>query len=218
MPRPTDPERAVGPARHAASAPARHLSLLRSFHVADFLTLANGACGVAAVLLAVAHGRHVDRTTLVGAAMLVCLALVFDVCDGRVARWRQQHSALGRELDSLADIVSFGVAPAAIAFSAGLDTWLDALMLVFFTLCGLSRLARYNVTAEALSVGADKVAYFEGTPIPTSVVPLACLMLGYLGGRLFPVEWGVATFHLLSLPFVVSGCLMVSRTVRIPKP
>ena len=95
-------------------------------------------------------------------------ALVFDVLDGRIARWRQTSSALGRELDSLADVISFGVAPAAIAYACGMQGLCDRVVLVFFVACGVSRLARYNVTAEALSEGTGKVKYFEGTPIPTS--------------------------------------------------
>ena len=54
------------------------------------------------------------------AAAMAPAALIFDVLDGRIARWRREHSALGRELDSLADVISFGVAPAALAFAAGL--------------------------------------------------------------------------------------------------
>ena len=70
--------------------------------------------------------------------------------DGRIARGRHAASPLERELDSLADVVSFGVAPAAVAFSAGVNTPLDQAILLFFVGCGVSRLARYNVTAERL--------------------------------------------------------------------
>ena len=62
----------------------------------------------------------------------------------------------------------FGVAPAAIAYGAGMTGFWDIVILIYFTACGVSRLARYNVTAEALSGGGEKVEYFEGTPIPTS--------------------------------------------------
>src|SRR6185503_2342181 len=103
--------------------------------------------------------------------------LVFDVLDGRIARWRHKASPLGRELDSLADVISFGVAPAAIAFAAGLDTVLDQVILMYFVGCGVSRLARFNVTAETLSEGTGKVKYFEGTPIPTSIVLVGLLTL-----------------------------------------
>jgi CDP-diacylglycerol--serine O-phosphatidyltransferase len=198
--------------------PPRHFSMIRSFHLADFFTIANGFCGMAALFLALAFLSTRERWRLDAAALLIPLALLFDVLDGRVARWRHQASALGRELDSLADVISFGVAPAGIAFAAGLDTALDAIGLIFFALCGLSRLARYNITAEALSADTGKVTYFEGTPIPTSIVPLGILMLAFHRSALFPVNVLGVRFHLVVLVFVVSGMLMISKTLRIPKP
>ena len=147
----------------------KHFSMIREFHLADFFTLGNAACGVGAIFLAMAYVAAPSTAHFLAAAALLPLAFVFDVFDGRIARWRQTHSALGRELDSLADIISFGVAPAALAFAAGMQGGWDAIVLIYFVCCGVSRLARYNVTAEALSEGADKVKYFEGTPIPTSV-------------------------------------------------
>ena len=59
------------------------------------------------------------------AALAIFAAMVLDGLDGRIARWRQKSSALGQELDSLADVISFGVAPAAIAFAAGIDSAFD---------------------------------------------------------------------------------------------
>ena len=192
--------------------------MIRSFHLADLFTIANGFCGMTAVFQAMAFLSTQDHWRLDAAAWLIPLALLFDVLDGRIARWRHQASPLGRELDSLADVISFGVAPAAIAFAAGLDTMLDALGLTFFALCGLSRLARYNVTAEALSAETGKVAYFEGTPIPTSIVPLDLLMLAFHLDTLLPVRLIGLEVHLMTLVFVVSGMLMISKTLRIPKP
>lgn len=195
-----------------------HFSMIREFHLADFITLANGCCGVLAIFLALGFAAAGERSYIYTAAALVLLALVFDVLDGRVARWRQESSAMGRELDSLADVISFGVAPAAIAYAAGLDSWLDSAMLVFFTLCGLSRLARYNITAETLATTAGKVKYFEGTPIPTSLLPLGLLVYAFSQEQLMLVEVADMSIHLTALPFVLSGCLMVSKTLRIPKP
>ena len=198
--------------------PGRHFSMIRSFHLADFFTIANGFCGMVAVFQAMAFLSTDEHWRLDVAAWLIPLALLFDVLDGRIARWRHQASPLGRELDSLADVISFGVAPAAIAFAAGLDTMIDMLGLTFFALCGLSRLARYNVTAEALSADTGKVPYFEGTPIPTSIVPLALLMLAFHRGTLLPGRLLGVDFHLLTLVFVLSGMLMISKTLKIPKP
>lgn len=221
MPSPTKPPR-VQPAGTAA-APRRHFSMIRGFQLADFFTLGNAACGVAAVLLAMAYVAQGERHLFLAAAALAPAAFVFDVFDGRIARWRQTHSALGRELDSLADILSFGLMPVALAYAAGLRGGWDAVALIYFVCCGVSRLARYNVTAEALSEGGDKVKYFEGTPIPTSVLLVAVLAFaawqGRLGEALYGGVWllGPWTLHPLVLLFVLSGTLMISKTLRIPK-
>jgi CDP-diacylglycerol---serine O-phosphatidyltransferase len=208
--------------RSPKAAPA-HFSMIRGFHLADFFTLANAACGMAAVFFAM---LYLGSSTLVHYFIAVALApaaLAFDVLDGRIARWRREHSALGRELDSLADIISFGVAPATLAFAAGLRGEFDLVVLVYFVCCGVSRLARFNVTAESLSGGADKVAYFEGTPIPTTVLLTAVLAVAAWRGRLGDnLYWGVWTlggwdFHPLVLLFALSGSLMISKTLRIPK-
>jgi CDP-diacylglycerol---serine O-phosphatidyltransferase len=196
----------------------RHFSMIRSFHLADFFTIANASCGVAAIFEAMKYLDAREAPHLYLAALLVPVALVFDVLDGRIARWRHAASPMGRELDSLADVISFGVAPAAIAFAAGVNSRVDQLILLFFTLCGVSRLARYNVTAESLSAETGKVTYFEGTPIPTTVVPLAALMLAFRRGTLFPMELFGVTWHAIALLFLVSGSLMISKTLRIPKP
>ena len=196
----------------------RHFSMIREFHLADCFTLANGGCGIAAIFLALSFALNAVRDNIYIAAGLILVALVFDIVDGRVARARHQSSALGRELDSLADVISFGVAPAAIAYATGLNTWIDSVVLLIFALCGLSRLARYNVTAEALDALARKFTYFEGTPIPTSIVPLGILVAAFHWQWLLPHEFLGFPYHLAVLPFAVSGCLMVSRTLHIPKP
>ena len=197
--------------------------MIREFHLADFFTLGNAACGVGAIFLAMAYVAAPSTAHFLAAAALLPLAFVFDVFDGRIARWRQTQSALGRELDSLADIISFGVAPAALAFAAGMRGGWDAIVLIYFVCCGVSRLARYNVTAEALSEGADKVKYFEGTPIPTSVALVGVLAAAVWQDRMGTALWGGAwqpmgwTLHPLVLLFGLSGTLMISKTLRIPK-
>jgi CDP-diacylglycerol---serine O-phosphatidyltransferase len=201
----------------------RHFSMLREFHLADFFTLGNAACGAGAVFLAMAYMGSGLAAHFFAAAALAPAALVLDVLDGRIARARHQHSALGRELDSLSDVISFGVAPAALGFAAGLRGGWDVAALVYFVCCGVSRLARYNVTAETLSAGADKVAYFQGTPIPTSVVLTALLAFAAWQHRLGDALYGGAfaigpwQLHPLTLLFVLSGSLMISSTLRIPK-
>jgi CDP-diacylglycerol--serine O-phosphatidyltransferase len=144
--------------------------------------------------------------------------------DGRVARWRHRASPMGRELDSLADVISFGVAPACMAFAFGFTGLLDAAVLLYFVCCGISRLARYNITAESLSADTGKVTYFEGTPIPSSVL-LVLLLAGLAAaGRygdaipLGTLALGPWDLHPLVLLFAVSGSLMISKTIHIPKP
>lgn len=207
-----------------SAAPARkHFTMIREFALADFFTLGNAACGVAAVFCAVIYVGEGTTGYFLAAAALTAVALVFDVLDGRIARWRQKHSALGRELDSLADIISFGVAPAVLGFAAGLRAGWDWVALIYFVCCGVSRLARFNVTAENLADESGKVAHFEGTPIPTSVVLSGVLAFaawqGRLGENLYGGVWALGPWdlHPLALLFVVSGTLMISRTLRIPK-
>jgi CDP-diacylglycerol--serine O-phosphatidyltransferase len=194
-----------------------HFSMIRGFHLADLFTIANGFCGVAALFAAMTFLTSGDPRWLWGAALLVPVALVFDVLDGRVARWRHAASPMGRELDSLADVISFGVAPAGIAFAAGLDSVLDQLVLMYFVGWGGGRRARFNITAETMAGEAGKVPYFEGTPIPTSVVPLALLMGAFQAGALGPVSILGAELHLVVLLFLLSGSLMISKTLRVPK-
>jgi CDP-diacylglycerol--serine O-phosphatidyltransferase len=198
-------------------------SMIREFHLADWFTLANAVCGTGALFsimtyLELHEVRHVQF-----ACGLVLAALIFDVLDGRIARWRQKSSVLGRELDSLADIISFGVAPAIIAYGCGMQGLYDRVVLVYFVACGVSRLARYNVTAESLSEGTGKVKYFEGTPIPTSIFLVLLLSLAAWSGAIRENLWfGEVTLagyklHPLVLVFAISGSLMISR-LRIPKP
>lgn len=179
---------------------------------------------MAAVFAAMASIAPGSRVSLLLAAAFIPAAFVFDVLDGRIARWRQQQSALGRELDSLADVISFGVAPAAIGFAAGLHGFWDCIILGYFVCCGVSRLARYNITAEALSSNeSGKVKYFEGTPIPTSLLLVVVLAVAAWRGRIGEAVWlgavelGPWTLHPLALMFAVSGSLMISKTLRIPK-
>jgi CDP-diacylglycerol--serine O-phosphatidyltransferase len=201
-----------------ARSSVRHFSMIRDLHLADVFTIGNGLCGVLAIFAAVEFVAGGDAAHVYKGAALIVAAFVFDVLDGRVARWRHTACAMGRELDSLADVISFGVAPAALAFAVGLDAPADQFFLVYFALCGLSRLARFNVSAATLADATGKVKHFEGTPIPTSVVPLGLLVWAFARGDLYPVQMLGVEFHLPALLFFVSGCLMISKTLRIPKP
>lgn len=123
--------------------------------------------------------------------------------------------------------VSFGVAPSVLAYTLGLRTPLDTLLLSFFLLCGLSRLARFNVTAASLPKDTSgKAQYFEGFPIPTTLslvsVMALCLWRGWHEGA-EGVPWGVVgegrawCVHWASFVFVAWGCGMVSKSLRVPK-
>jgi CDP-diacylglycerol--serine O-phosphatidyltransferase len=198
--------------------------MIRSFQLSDFLTLGNAFAGTAAILGVLKFVETGAERFLTLAFVALPVALVCDVLDGRVARWRHRASLLGQELDSLADAVSFGVAPAAMAFALGMRGLWDALALMYFVGCGISRLARYNVTAAALSDDSGKVRYFEGTPIPTSLLLVGVLLVCHLMGRtgealpLGSVNLGPGHFHPLVLLYAASGTAMISKTLRIPKP
>jgi CDP-diacylglycerol--serine O-phosphatidyltransferase len=198
--------------------------MIREFHLADLFTLANGFLGTGALLAFMQY--TLDRRVWcfwLGTGFLP-VALVMDALDGRIARRRGVASALGQELDSLADVVSFGVAPAAMGFAVGLRGGWDALFLVYFVGCGISRLARYNVTAPTLSGAAGKVTYFEGFPIPSSLLLVAVLAIlagtGHWEDRLpfGQLTLGPFDWHPLSLLYLIHGSAMISKTVRIPKP
>jgi CDP-diacylglycerol--serine O-phosphatidyltransferase len=197
-------------------------AMIREFHLADWFTLANAICGMGAMFSMMTYLQVHDVVHVYYACALVLAAFIFDILDGRIARWRQKTSVLGRELDSLADIISFGVAPALMAYGCGMQGLYDRIVLTSFVACGVSRLARYNVTAEALSQGQDKVKYFEGTPIPTSLVLVFLMWIAAMRGALGDALWFGSvtlagyTLHPLVLLFALSGSLMVSR-IRIPK-
>jgi len=197
-------------------------SMIREFHLADWFTLANAFCGVGALFSVMSYLQSHDIRHVYFACWLIPAALVFDVLDGRIARWRQASSEMGRELDSLADVISFGVAPAAIAYGCGMQGLYDRVVLVFFVVCGVSRLARYNITVEKNSDGGAKVKFFEGTPIPTSLLLVIVLAVAASRGAIGPdlwfgeIELGGFHLHPLVLLFAVSGSLMISR-IRIPK-
>ena len=193
--------------------------MIRDFHFADLFTLANGFCGIAALFQAMSFVGTGDRTHLYAAVGIIPLAIVFDFLDGRIARWRHKASPMGRELDSLADVISFGAAPAAIAYSTGLQTGLDQIILIYFAACSISRLARYNITAEQLAGSPQgKVKYFEGTPVPLNLIPLAITLFAFTHGNLYPVGILGMEFHLISLLYLLFGSTMISKTLHIPKP
>jgi CDP-diacylglycerol---serine O-phosphatidyltransferase len=204
----------------------RHLSMLRSYTPADALTIGNAACGTIAIFLCLDYIAADERRFLWAAFLLFPLALVLDFFDGYVARLnRTRQSLLGADLDSLSDVISFGVSPAVLGFTLGLRGGWDMVILTYFVVCGVSRLARFNVTSASLADAATgKVKYFEGTPIPTSVVIVAVLAVAFWTGAVDEHLWfgawriGPATLHPVTLLYLASGSAMISGTLRVPKP
>jgi len=205
-----------------------HFSMIKMLHLADLITELNGFCGVMSIFSSMRYclGPPSAQGNLWAALAFMPFGLFFDFMDGKVARWRKKSSLMGQELDSLADLISFGVSPAAAAFAMGLRTPLDHVFLTFFVLCGLTRLARFNITVANVPKDATgKSKYFEGTPIPTSL-SIAALMAywvskGWTLDNLPLGTWGAGTvleFHPIVGLFVLSGVLMTSKTIHIPKP
>ncbi|CAB4411982.1 unnamed protein product [Rhizophagus irregularis] len=197
----------------------KHFSLVRNFHLADIITLANGACGSSSIFLSIQYMITKDKNFLWMSLLLMPLGMMFDLFDGKVARWRRTASTLGQELDSLADLISFGVAPAVCAFAVGMRTFLDSIVLVVFISCGIARLARYNATVASLPKDkSGKVHYFEGTPIPTTLCIMALVAYlannGYIEDNLpggiikLPINFD---FHPFVLLFGLMGITMLSN-------
>jgi len=213
------------PPKNPAVTP-RHLSMLRSYTPADLLTIGNATCGTIAIFLCLDYLATDERRFLWTAFVLLPAALVCDVLDGYVARLNKaRQSRLGADLDSLSDVISFGVAPAVLGFTLGLRGGWDMVCLTYFVVCGVSRLARFNVTAADLAdASTGKVKYFEGTPIPTSIVLVLLLGVAFYLGRVDEQLWfgsvhiGRPVLHPLALLYAASGSAMISATLRIPKP
>lgn len=202
----------------------KRLSMLRSYTLADLFTLANASCGTIAIFLCLGYLASDRQTPLRYVFILPVVALLCDLLDGYVARMnKRRQSVLGADLDSLADVISFGVTPAVIGYTLGLRGFWDVMILTYFVCCGISRLARFNVTSATLTnASTGKVKYFEGTPIPTSVLIILILAIFYRLGLTGENFWLGSThflhrvFHPFSILYLLSGSAMIS-TIKIPK-
>ncbi|KAI7966217.1 hypothetical protein MJO29_001965 [Puccinia striiformis f. sp. tritici] len=191
----------------------RHFSLLRNFRLADLITIFNGVCGSLSIFSSAYFLITLDLDHLKRACLLPIFSLGFDFLDGKVARLRGESSVMGQELDSLADLISFGVAPALVGFTIGLRHPLDIFILTFFVCAGLTRLARFNSTAsfnqriksvdeqqqqqKNPKIGKKNKSSnsFEGLPIPTSLWLVAGM---YESIRRAQIELPLIYLHLLS--------------------
>jgi CDP-diacylglycerol---serine O-phosphatidyltransferase len=143
-----------------------------AFLLPSLLTTGNLFCGFFAMLLTV-DGRYTEAT------LAIFVAMIMDMLDGRVARLMKATSQFGVEYDSLADVISFGVAPAFLLYSfalrdLGRPAWFAAFL---FVICGALRLARFNVIT-----GATDKRYFIGLPIPAGAA-VACSLVILLHGE-----------------------------------
>jgi len=151
--------------------PRRRLSRERLsrglFLLPTLFTVGNLFCGYLSIWQSI-------RGTFETAALLIIAAAVLDMLDGRIARLTNTSSRFGEEYDSLADLVSFGVAPAVLAYSWGLSDFhrLGWMASFLFVVCGSMRLARFNIQAKIV----DK-RYFVGFPIPAAAGTIAALVL-----------------------------------------
>ena len=204
---------------------SRHFSMLRDFHLADWFTLANAFCGTGAVFAAMRYLIEGNvRDLLIGMA-LIPLAFIFDALDGRIARWRKSSSTLGRELDSLADVISFGVAPAALAYACGLQggwDWMRAQLLRVLRGKPPGALQRHRRTAVGRRRQGEVFRRHAHPHQPGA------------GGRCWRSPLAVAGsarrsgsdrsswVHGCCIRWCwcspLSGSLMISKTLRIPKP
>ena len=189
--------------RHAKAVRRRHWEGLREkrsrtiFLLPSLLTTGNLFCGFLALLLTV-QGRYTD------AAISIFVAMVMDLLDGRVARLMKATSQFGVEYDSLADVVSFGVAPAFLMYSfalaqLGRPAWFAAFL---FVICGALRLARFNVFT-----GISDKRYFTGLSIPAAAGVMCSSIIFVNGLGLEPSRGVLAT---MAIGTYLVALLMVS--------
>jgi CDP-diacylglycerol--serine O-phosphatidyltransferase len=196
--------------------------MIREFHVADFFTLANAACGVAAVLCAMKYLGNQSLVYFYVAAGLAPAAFVFDVLDGRIARSRQEHSTFGRELDSLADVISFrGRAGARICRGIAGGMGLGGVALLRLLRRESPRALQRDRGSTFDGRGQGCVFRRHAHSHQRAACRRACLcrLAGPVGReslRRHMVDRAVG-LHPLALLFVLSGTLMISKTLRIPK-
>jgi len=172
------------------------VNILKLIKLPDLISICNALLGFLAILLVVSGGRALEEDALV----VILSAAVIDGLDGLVAR-RIERSHMGRYLDSLADMVSFGTAPAILAFVLTNDQLMTAVCSAYM-ICGGLRLARFDAMATAGDMDVD----FEGLPITGSAVFLASFML--LALELHPVNSLFLSFLMAAL------CILMTSRIR----
>lgn len=157
------------------------------------MNLVFGMCSI----LATYHGD------LIRGSIFILLALVADGLDGRTARFFGVSSEMGKEMDSLCDLGSFGIAPAFLAWAFVLQHhgWLGVAVVIIFAVCGMWRLARFNVNADVVH------GYFMGLAIPAGGNIVAMTTLLFVSLDINPLSFGVAYPVIMA----IVGYLMVSH-------
>jgi CDP-diacylglycerol---serine O-phosphatidyltransferase len=172
----------------------------------SLFTMANMFCGYACIVHSMRAATGADRAEqLSTAALFIGFAFVLDALDGRIARMTGTTSAFGVEFDSLADVVSFGVAPAILAFQWGLQPlgrigWAAGFL---FVAAAAVRLARFNIQS-----GSQDKRYFVGLPSPTAAAVPAATVFAY------PVGFQTNAEALPVLAMVIVPALLMVSTIR----
>ncbi len=147
------------------------------FILPNLFTLSSIFCGFYATVLC---AGQTDADTFYRASLLIVFAMFFDIIDGRVARLTKTQSAFGVQIDSLADVISFGVAPGVLVYQWSLSALgtVGALAAFGYVACGAIRLARFNVLAMGESGAPKKPSkYIVGLPIPGAAGVLVSLVV-----------------------------------------
>lgn len=209
--------------RHFRTHKRRHLVRRKPINVlASVMTTMNLYCGIASIFASI--GFEFQK-----AAIFILVGIIFDTLDGAVARLTKSTSDFGKELDSLCDIVTFGVAPGVLVFTSYLPNApllhiamtentesiigrTGSYMAIVYIICAALRLARFN------TFQSDRTDYFTGLPSPAAGGTLASfvLFLNYFEDRLDNYQMGPFAYYLLGPMAVIMAFLMVS-TVRYPK-
>ncbi|SDX14514.1 CDP-diacylglycerol--serine O-phosphatidyltransferase [Nitrosomonas communis] len=171
---------------------ALNVNIFRALKVADLFTVGNLCCG----LLAIFYASNENFTFAVS---LIFFALILDTLDGKVAKLMHQQNSFGKQMDSLSDLISFGVAPASVYFSLAKPDTGITLILILFVVCGMLRLARYNISENE---------GFEGVPITANGIIFPLLYLLYM--------FQPSSYEIWPAVYAVMSVLMVS-TIKIKR-
>lgn len=179
------------------------------WHYGVILTYLSAAAGVTGIFLSATLGPFWG---------VVCLFVsgLCDGFDGAVANTRKNRTEadkkFGAHIDSLSDLIAFGVAPVAIGFFLGMNEWYYMIALILFTLCALIRLAYYNVTEEErLAAGGGKRTFFEGLPVTNVAIAIPVF---YVIATMF--SSALAQCLIMTGGYLLTAFLMVFR-FRMPK-